>query len=287
MTKTIRLLYPDWQAGAKPEYYLGSQLLAWLAPKNNQQKEITVPVAKPTAIAALTSENGVVAQSTVKANALAAQKILREEQPDRIITFGGNCLVSQAPFDYLHGQYGDDLGVIWLDAHPDISTPQIFNHEHAMVLGNLLGAGDPELATTVTQPFNAADILYVGLQQPTEDEVAILQELQLTYTLQDNAAVNAEEIQAWVAQHHFKKLAIHFDLDVLSPELFEGLYFTEPGVTDYGAVAGKLAPTKAFKLLKQLLAENDVVGLTIAEYLPWSAAKLQQLFKELTIFKAE
>ena len=41
MGKTIRLIVPDWQGGNKPEYYLGAELLSWLAPKNAKQKEKT------------------------------------------------------------------------------------------------------------------------------------------------------------------------------------------------------------------------------------------------------
>ena len=61
--------------------------------------------------------------------------MIERENPDKIITIGGNCIVSLAPFDYLHGKYGD-TGIIWLDAHPDVSTPQDgYAYAHAMVLG--------------------------------------------------------------------------------------------------------------------------------------------------------
>lgn len=30
--------------------------------------------------------------------------------------FGANCIVSLAPFDYLHGLY-ENTGIIWIDAH--------------------------------------------------------------------------------------------------------------------------------------------------------------------------
>lgn len=36
------------------------------------------------------------------------------------ITLEGNCLVSEASFDYLHGKYGDELGIIWFGAQLDI-----------------------------------------------------------------------------------------------------------------------------------------------------------------------
>ena len=46
----------------------------------------------------------------------AATAILEERQPERVITFGGDCLVSQAPFAYLAKRYGERLGVLWIDA---------------------------------------------------------------------------------------------------------------------------------------------------------------------------
>lgn len=43
------------------------------------------------------------------------EKIDREK-PDKIITIGGNCIVSLAPFDCLHGLY-DNIGIIWYNAY--------------------------------------------------------------------------------------------------------------------------------------------------------------------------
>ena len=65
--------------------------------------------------------------------------VLNEKKPDRVIVFGGDCSVSQVPFDYLSGKYGDKLGILWLDAHPDISGTKDSSHFHEMVLADLLG----------------------------------------------------------------------------------------------------------------------------------------------------
>ena len=35
--------------------------------------------------------------------------MIAQEKPEKIITLRGNCLVSQAPFDYLKGKYGNLL----------------------------------------------------------------------------------------------------------------------------------------------------------------------------------
>lgn len=162
MTKTTRLKVPQWQGGNNLTYALGADILSFLAPKNLEQKEIIVPISELEE--PLIRENGVTGQSVVAENVDKMTAIIQEEAPDKIITLGGDCLVSQAPFDYLHGKYEDKLGIIWLDAHPDISTPAIFFNAHAMVLGNLLKDGDPVLAEKVQHPFEAKDILYVGLQ---------------------------------------------------------------------------------------------------------------------------
>ncbi len=283
MGKTIRLIAPDWQGGNKQEYYFGAELLAWLAPKNAQHKEITLDIEKPNN-EELAMENGVVAQSIVKRNVRLAADILKEESPDKVITFGGSCLVSQAPFDYLHGKYGDELGVIWIDTHPDVSTPAIFHHEHAMVLGNLLGQGDPELAKIVESPFHPNSILYVGIQQPNEAEVALLEELKLAYTIQQTKRLTVEEIQQWIQRNGFSKLAIHLDLDVLDPNIFRSLYFSEPGVTEFPAASGKMTLTELLTITKSLSDKSEIVGLTIAEYLPWDAINLKNILAQLDIF---
>ena len=206
MSKTIRLIAPDWQGGNKPEYYFGAELLSWLAPKNNSHKEIKLDIKKPLN-EELKKENGVVAQSMVKDNVNMAVEVLKEELPDKVITFGGSCLVSQAPFDYLHGKYGKELGVIWLDSHPDVSTPNEYHHEHAMVLGNLLGGGDQELSKDVEFPFKSSQFLYVGIQQPLDFEVKLLEDLDLKYTVKDSI-LNYEDIQKWIKENGFTKIEI-------------------------------------------------------------------------------
>lgn len=138
--KTIRLLYPDHVSGGLETYYFGANLLQHILPENNNQKlvkvEITPPDGKEKAV-----KNGISAEDEVLAGIQDAQDKLAAEKPDRIITIGGNCMVSLAPFDYLHGIY-ENTGIIWIDAHPDVSTIEDgYPNAHAMVLGSLMGQG--------------------------------------------------------------------------------------------------------------------------------------------------
>lgn len=283
MKKTIRLLFPQWQGGNNPTYYLGSQLLAWLAPKNSEQKEIKVLVQEPKA-AIDESSSQVVGQDQLQAIAEHAYQLIESEAPDKIITLGGDCLVSQTPFDYLHGKYGDELGIIWIDAHPDVSTPDIFNHEHAMVLGNLLGKGDAALSSKVRHPFEPKDVLYVGLQTPTDSEQKILADLGIDYQAQMNQQLNVEHITHWIKTNNFKKVVVHLDLDVLDPNQFRMIYFAEPGVDDYGAASGRLSLAQLAEIMSGISATSEVVGLTIAELLPWDVQNLNRLLSGFDIF---
>lgn len=283
MNTTLRLKVPQWQGGNNPVYSIGSDLLSFLVPKNLEQKDLTVPV--PQYEQPLVKENGVTAQSIVAEIVTNTMALIEEESPDKIITLGGDCLVSQAPFDYLHGKYGERLGIIWLDAHPDISTPDIFFNEHAMVLGNLLNDGDPVLAAKVQHPFVASDVLYVGLQEPSADEKLILQRLGIDYKVQAQACLKPDEIKEWLEKNQFTKVVVHFDLDVLAPNEFRSIYFAEPGVTDYSAAAGKMTLQEVKETMAAIAEQSEIVGLTIAELLPWDVQNLKNLLNDFDIFR--
>ncbi|MDE5832420.1 MAG: arginase family protein, partial [Desulfovibrio sp.] len=116
---TLRLIMPEWQGGdydlsaSTGELYpLGALLLAFLAPKSSAET-IIVPIEEYTPGTKRDKENGVVRQEAVIRQMKAAMNILEYKKPDRVVTFGGECLVSQAPFDYLNGRYNGNLGIIW------------------------------------------------------------------------------------------------------------------------------------------------------------------------------
>ena len=153
--KTVRLLYPNYLGGNLEEYYLGSSLMAHIIPENPRQKLVRVEITPPDGRERAVS-GGIYAREEIVAGIRDAMAKLESESPDRIITVGGDCLVSLAPFDYLHGKSGR-TGIIWIDVHPDVSTPADgYPNSHAMVLGSLLGDGDGELSGLLRNGFSAA-----------------------------------------------------------------------------------------------------------------------------------
>jgi arginase len=62
--------------------------------------------------------DGVEAKTVVVKQLADALNVIRQYDPARITTLGGECSVSVAPFAALAQRYGDDLAIIWIDSHP-------------------------------------------------------------------------------------------------------------------------------------------------------------------------
>lgn len=50
------------------------------------------------------------------------------------------------------------LGVLWIDAHPDVQTTTETTHAHPQVLGMLIGRGDPDFVSEVEIPVEAVRV---------------------------------------------------------------------------------------------------------------------------------
>lgn len=291
--KTLRLIMPEWQGGdydlsvgSGELYPLGARLLNFLAPKSSCET-VEVPIAPYTPGQQRKKTNGVVHQDVVLTQMHAAREILEERKPDRVVCFGGECLVSFAPFDYLNGRYQGQLGILWIDAHPDISTPANHDREHAMVLGNLLGGGDPLMAREVRHPLTASQVLLVGMEKfdsPLEAET--IKAFGLTVLPPKEVAENSGAVINWLEKNQVKNLAVHFDLDVLDPATFFSQLTDDPDTKEkYPTVKGQLHISQVTRLLMDVAAHTNVVGLTIAEYFPWDALHLQKMLGQLEIMK--
>lgn len=286
--KTLRLLFPQWQGGYDETEYpgqiyaFGARLLAFLAPES-PAPAIEVPVPAWHEGIDAPEEGGVFFRSALLAQARAAAKILQEHRPDRVLTFGGDCLVSQSPLAYLNERYEGRLGVLWIDAHPDITTPADFNHAHAMVLGNLLGYGEPDLASLVKKPLSPTQITYVGVDSMFGHESAFLAEHGLNRI--GSAAVRADSgpVLEWIEKSGFEQVFIHLDIDVLDPAFFRSQLFANPDVDEYiESEHGKLRLHEVARLLQDVDRATTVAGMSIAEYMPWDALNLKKMLASLS-----
>ena len=280
--KTIRLLYPDHVSGGLDTYYFGANLLQHILPQNKNQPLIKVNILPPDGKEKVVT-NGISAEDEVLAGIDDAQAKIKEAKPDRIITIGGNCLVSLASFDYLHGLY-KNTGIIWIDAHPDVSTVNNgYPNAHAMVLGSLLGHGAQQLAAKMkNEKFKAEEIMYVGLQKIHDYQEKFLKKVGVKYKIQDKEFVTDEEIQEFMKK--FEHILIHFDIDVLDEHFFHSTYFANPELVGDGSGGGKMKMEKLSQILQLITTKANVVGFTIAEYLPFDEHKLHKMFSSIKLF---
>ena len=281
--KTIRLLYPDYVSGGMETYYFGANLLAHILPENEKQPlikvELTPPDGKEHTVTA-----GIYARSEVMAGIRQAKAAIEKASPDKIITIGGNCVVSLAPFDYLHGIY-ENMGIVWLDAHPDVSAPQNkYPYAHAMVLGSLLGYGDSALSAQIqSAKVNADEILYVGLQELHDYQEAFLKENGVDYQVQTETILSDHKIKDFLQQ--FEHIVIHLDIDVLDAGRFHSTYFANKELVGDGSGSGKMTMERLSDILKLVTENSDVVGFTIAEYLPFDEYHLHKMLSHIKLFK--
>lgn len=280
--KTIRLLYPDYVSGGLDTYYFGANLLAHILPENKNQPLIKVDIAQPNSANKIITD-GIYAKGEVLSGIQNAMAKIEKENPDKIITIGGNCLVSLAPFDYLHGKY-KNTGIVWIDAHPDVSSPKDgYPNAHAMVLGSLMGYGDNSLSNMMkNNKFNPDEILYVGLQNLHDYQKNFLNNTGVNYKIQTNKFISNNEIHKFIKR--FDHILVHFDIDVLDEHFFHSTYFANSELVGDGAGGGKMTIEKLTEILRCITDNSDIVGFTIAEYLPFDKHKLYKMLTEIKLF---
>src|SRR6266487_214111 len=133
---TLRLVWPQWQGAgvesireffaevpfedARRGYAVGAAVLNAVLPAHSGPTAL-VPVESGDL--GLAKQDGIEAKEAVVAQLAAALEVIGRYSPGRILTLGGECSVSVAPFSWLADRYGDDLAVLWIDSHPDVGTP--------------------------------------------------------------------------------------------------------------------------------------------------------------------
>lgn len=178
--------------------------------------------------------------------------------------------------------------MLWIDAHPDIMSAAEFSHAHAHVLGMLLGRGDEEFTAEVGRKLNPARVMIAGMSDWTEAEGRILQELGIRHTPAADIADSSRPILDWIKAEGIIHLAAHFDLDVLDPAHFSPLLFNKPDQPEgafEGIVQGTMRLGQVIRLLQEVSGVCDMVGLAIAEFLPWDMLRLRNALAGLSIMQ--
>lgn len=157
---------------------------------------------------------------------------------------------------------------------------------HAHVLGMLLGEGDPDFVGAVSRKVEARNVLYVGLTETTPFETAFIARHRMAHIGPEALADTVEPVLGWLRATGKKHVAVHFDLDVLDPRLYDFLYFNNPDAQPNafdGIAKGRLTMDRVQAILHAVAVEAEIVGLAITEYLPWSAIRLANQLSALPL----
>ena len=288
-TKTIRLIYPQWQGAsivplipevknpddASRGYFLGAQLLNFLAPDSGQET-LTVPVSIELEDRQVT--DGVLDRDIIVRQTRTALDMLRVSNPDKIVTLGGECSVSVVPFTYLAEKYDNDVAVIWIDAHPDITLPgDVYPGYHAMAVTACMGYEDKRILEELPAKISPSKILLVGLRNWERDEI---KERQQQYGIKhlspQNVAQNSDAIKSWLKACGASKVVIHFDMDALDPAEIIAAVGTDPD---------GMKMEEVIRVINDIAAEKELVGLTIAEPMPRTAIRIKNMLNQLPLLK--
>ena len=145
-----------------------------------------------------------------------------------------------ASADYVRATTGLPLGLIWVDAHGDMNTPETTasGNVHGMPLAALLGQEPAELARIGTSPsVLAAHTVLMGIRNLDEDEKAQIRGSGVhVFTMKDidrhGIATIAERAIA-LAATGTGGIHVSFDLDVCDPAVTPGVGTPVRGGFDY------------------------------------------------------
>lgn len=177
---------------------------------------------------------------------------------------------------------GRRTGLLWIDAHADLNTPETSpsGNIHGMPLAHLLGHGDPRLLNiweggAVIRP---EDVVILGLRSTDPDERQFVRDHQVrVYTMKEidkrglaQVAAEALEVLSGVDALH-----VSFDADALDPGIAPGVGTPVPGGLSY----------REAHLLMELLADAKVItSLDLVEVNPILDVRNQtaQIMVEMT-----
>ena len=297
----LKLVYPQWQGGdiaaffkdLKPSeaargYVLGAQILNLLVSNLNanlDKNTAFVPISvdyEGDKNGKRLVQDGIIDKFILQEQTKKAFELLRTKNPAKILTLGGECAVSVAPFSYLAEKYKDEVAMIWIDAHPDLGVAgdDFYKGYHAMAVSALVGNKTLSDEFALSAHIKPQNVLFIGLNSNEAQHYNDRREnlgIQAIWgkDIFANEAKAMSEIRAWVAQSRAKKVLIHLDLDVLNPK---ELYIA---VGD----SGILSTAQVVSAINAVSQNAEVVGLTIAEHLPKTEIKLKELISKLPLIR--
>lgn len=179
-----------------------------------------------------------------------------------VLTVGGDCGVALAPIAHA-ARRNPDLAVVWIDAHPDLNSPESSPSGAfaGMVLRAVLGDGDPGLSLPRgTVPPQR--VVLAAARSYDDAELSAVSKLGIRTVAVDELR-DRESLARAVAATGADAVYVHVDIDALDPGEVAGNAHPEP----FGVTVAEL--TAAIGALR---AGTPLAGASLTGYSPASAA---------------
>ncbi len=254
------LFFPQYQAGHVPSNIpLGTPALRRLW--QDAPDFVEVPL-QDTDVNDPATDGGVHFRKILIQQLRDALLIVKDANPDFILTTGGDCGASFVPIAHMNKIYDGRIGVIWVDAHADIHTPQTSpsGNYHGMVLRHLMG--DEAFVIKPPLALKPEQIAYLGLRDTEEEEDRVIAEHGIPRFGAQDVMEGDAPLDAVIA--HFKKhgithLHLHVDCDVMDEKVFPHVHVPEPD---------GLSLERLLEILQYLRGAMPMASCCLTEYAP-------------------
>jgi arginase len=177
------------------------------------------------------------------------------------LVVGGDCGAAVGAVEHAASRH-PNLAVLWLDAHPDLHTPDSSPSGAfaGMALRAVLGEGSHDLV--LSTPIPAERVVLAGARDYDDAEEDAAARLGLT-VVEATALADASALVDAVTATGADAVYVHVDLDVLDPSAMTGVTAAVP----FGVQVAELVAA-----LKRLRADVPLAGASIAGFAPGSPA---------------
>ena len=164
--------------------------------------------------------------------------------------------------------YGNDLGVIWIDAHGDINTETTSpsGNIHGMPLAASMGIGYEKLTSIFFDDFKVKpeNVFIIACRDLDQGEVELIEKLKINvwnidYIQNGNLDQIIADLLSMIKENNIKNIHLSYDIDCLDPEYVPGT-----GTP----VENGLTFEESKKLLKSILGTSLVKSIDFVEYNP-------------------
>lgn len=140
-----------------------------------------------------------------------------------------------ASSEYVQENLGEEIGLIWIDAHPDINTDEttVTGNIHGMPVAALLGLGEKSLTRFLSErpKLKPEHIVMLGLRDIDPPEQIILDKLNIRYYTYNQICAKGldvclDETIAYLS--HLSSIHMSFDIDSMNPDIMPGVSVPVP-----------------------------------------------------------